>query len=164
MALNHLSQDEILEFLDSNSEVSNQKINLHLNKCNVCKRNITEYQVVYDQVKLIEKFDPSPDFSNTIMKNLSMVVPKNSSNLRTTFISYILFSLLSLSIIFLIDSYDFIFYNQVIDSISSLFSSILYFVSSFQFIANNINILISLLLLLLGFGILNHRFLDKKFI
>ena len=155
MAVNHLSQDEILEFLDGNSQGSNQKINMHLNKCNVCKINIAEYQVIYNQVKHIKNFDPSPDFSNTIMKNLSNVEPKNSSDLRATSISLILFSLLSLSIIF---------YNQVMDSISSLFISIFYFISSFQFLTDNFHILISLFLFLLGFGILNHKFLDKKFV
>jgi len=155
MALIHLSQDELIEFLDATQKNQDENTKKHVDQCSLCKKNLAEYQLIYDEIKHIQNFDPSSDFSALIMKNLPETIPQHSSILKTISMLSFFLSILSLSIIFI---------YQLKDTVSTFFNTIFHFVGSYQFVSENLNTLITMVILLLGFGILNRMFLEKKLI
>lgn len=74
MSLEHLKDDEILEFLDGNlpaPEVTS--IKEHLEKCPVCREALKQYQNLYEGLSREEGFVLSKSFAKSVVSRLKAV-------------------------------------------------------------------------------------------
>ncbi len=79
MSLEHLNDDEILEFLDGNlpaPEVTS--IEDHLEKCPVCQEALRQYQNLYDGLSREEGFVLSKGFAKSVVSRLQAVPQKKT--------------------------------------------------------------------------------------
>jgi hypothetical protein len=70
VAVNHLSEVQIQEYLDNTIVSGKQDIIAHLDHCPLCRSRVKEYEVLFKQLK---KAEPKPlpvDFASKVMKQI----------------------------------------------------------------------------------------------
>jgi hypothetical protein len=74
MSLEHLNDDEILEFLDGNLPAPEAtSIEEHLEKCSACQEALRQYQSLYDGLSGEEGFVLSKGFAKSVVSRLQAV-------------------------------------------------------------------------------------------
>jgi predicted anti-sigma-YlaC factor YlaD len=71
MALRHLTDEEIQDFLDGNLSPQNAlSIQTHLGSCPACQQTLKQYQGLYAGLKSDQGFVLSPDFAKSVISKL----------------------------------------------------------------------------------------------
>lgn len=70
MAINHWSDEEIQEFLDGKSSISESLLEEHLKTCVACKKSFQYYQNLYSGLRQDPKFQLSGNFAQTILSRI----------------------------------------------------------------------------------------------
>ncbi|OGC79676.1 MAG: hypothetical protein A2145_04490 [candidate division Zixibacteria bacterium RBG_16_40_9] len=70
MAVKHLSEDQIQDFLDGNSPTSKNLVERHIRACPACKKIYGHYQNLFVGLKQDPGFQLSPDFASSVISRL----------------------------------------------------------------------------------------------
>jgi len=64
---NHLSDDQIQNYLDNPQSSDREKIDQHLSRCSICQQTVNQYCVLYADLKI----DFTPVFSKNFSRNVT---------------------------------------------------------------------------------------------
>ncbi len=84
MSINHLSDDQIQEYLDG---LSSEVTHIHLEKCAACRENLKAYQNLYKHLQGDTPFELPSDFEDKVMSNIRGQSETANSGLLTFFLS-----------------------------------------------------------------------------
>lgn len=70
MAVKHLSDEQIQDFLDGNMVLSDKSLKGHLESCRVCKKTLSYYQNLYLGLKQEPEFQLPSNFAHTVITRL----------------------------------------------------------------------------------------------
>ncbi len=70
MAVKHLSEEQIQDFLDGNRSASEKGLKKHLESCAVCKKTLAQYQNLYLGLKQEPEFQLPSNFAHTVISRL----------------------------------------------------------------------------------------------
>jgi len=115
MELNHLTEDQIQEYLDGGAKRIEQGAAEHLAACPVCRAAVAEYRALYQGLTDDTGFDLPPDFAASVIRQ---VVPAAQSRSRFLLIYPIAAALLAAAfgLYFFVDLAG--FYGRIIGSFS----------------------------------------------
>ena len=68
--MNHLSDEQIQEYLDKRESEGRPEIDTHLHTCPVCIQTLQQYQEIYQQLRRDPIPDLSKDFSGQVLKKI----------------------------------------------------------------------------------------------
>lgn len=86
MALRHLTDDEIQEFLAGNKPKKQEWLSLHLKNCDVCQRHLLRYQNLVTALEKEVEFNLPADFSISVIKKIATESVESSQNRLLNFI------------------------------------------------------------------------------
>jgi hypothetical protein len=75
MAMKHLSENEIQEYLDNSDSAGRQKIITHLDGCQLCQNRVKEYESLFFHLKKAEPDELSADFTAKVMSKIETEAP-----------------------------------------------------------------------------------------
>ncbi len=82
MSVEHLNDDQIMEFLDGNLPAPERtSIEEHLEKCSACREALKQYQNLYDGLSGDEGFILSKDFAKSVVSRIE-TVPQEKSHIN----------------------------------------------------------------------------------
>jgi len=67
MGLEHLSDEQLQDYLDGKLNDSNYAVTEHLDSCPLCRQKLSEYRQVYGALDIDDGFTLSPDFASKVM-------------------------------------------------------------------------------------------------
>ncbi|MFQ5823129.1 MAG: anti-sigma factor family protein [bacterium] len=70
MALRHVTDEEIQEYLDGKLSMENRWIPTHLENCEFCKKQLSQYQNLYVALNREINFSLSPNFSESVIARI----------------------------------------------------------------------------------------------
>lgn len=70
MAVKHLSDEQIQDFLDGNLQASEKSLKKHLQSCSVCRKTWSYYQNLYSGLKKEPEFKLPSNFAHTVISRL----------------------------------------------------------------------------------------------
>jgi len=70
MSSKHLTDEEIQDYLDRNPPSYNRLLEEHLQTCQLCQNTLEEYKRLYEELKVEEGFELSPNFSEAVLSKL----------------------------------------------------------------------------------------------
>jgi hypothetical protein len=85
MAVNHLSDNDIQDFLEGNLKNRDEEIRLHLNECATCNKKFKEFSVIFNQVKI----DTTPALSTSFASKVAAKAFSESEQSKKVFSPYI---------------------------------------------------------------------------
>jgi hypothetical protein len=75
MAMKHLSENEIQEYLDNTISTGKQEIITHLDSCQLCRNRVNEYEALFLQLKKAEPGGLPADFASSVMTRIEAEAP-----------------------------------------------------------------------------------------
>ena len=99
--MNHLNDEQLQSFLENKNVVNSDEIQIHLNKCDICKINLNAYQKIYDVLKSEPIPELSPNFVQMTVGKLKNTNEKKWTVLENITISIMFVVSLIISIYFL---------------------------------------------------------------
>ncbi len=73
MALKHISDEQIQEYLDRRVSLENEWISEHFKSCESCRKHLSQYEKLYALLKEDIDFSLSPHFSESVVAGLQKV-------------------------------------------------------------------------------------------
>ena len=70
MAIKHLSEEQIQDYVDRITISNREEIEDHLNSCSICQTNLEAYYQVFSSLKSEKPVELSPDFANKVISSL----------------------------------------------------------------------------------------------
>ena len=95
MALAHLTDDQLQDYLDGNLSSVSNTVGEHLEECQLCQEALEEYKRLYAGLKDHRGFELSPDFAKSVLSQLQREFVVKSRKQRY---AGILWSLLGLAL------------------------------------------------------------------
>lgn len=164
MSINHLTDEELQAYLDSDLSENRDAILSHINKCNHCQLQLAAYQRVFDEVSLKPEEMFSLDFDDNILRKIKT---KELKKLRLK--NYMLRSLtlISGSIIMIYYLFKFRIIDVVIQSIIvNIIGNkkiLMFSVNLIEKLDINLVTIISAIVALLIFGLFDKILLFSKY-
>jgi len=160
MSLNHLTDQEIQNYLDLGDKQLNSGQLKHLRDCRECNKKLENYQFLLSQVQIMDHFEPGIDFTDRIMD--SIMVHQEKRTFFDWIIQISIYLSLSFAVLFLL---YLLFLNQqivfnVIQGILSFFDSLF---PKNSFLLRNTKTLLILLCSLIAFFAFDNSFIRHKF-
>lgn len=73
MVINHLTDEQIQDYLDGKPSLSKSSLEEHLNTCAACSKTWGHYQNLYSELKREPGFKLSPNFAGTVITRIPQV-------------------------------------------------------------------------------------------
>lgn len=73
MAIEHLTDSILQDYLDGNLVDKESEIITHLDSCPLCQARMEQYKLLYNELKIDSIPALSPDFSNAVMSKIAQV-------------------------------------------------------------------------------------------
>lgn len=77
MAMTHLNDEQLQEFLDGGRQAPGERLAQHLDGCPECRLKVAEYRAMYRQLTDDTGFDLPADFAASVMRRVELAPRRN---------------------------------------------------------------------------------------
>jgi anti-sigma factor RsiW len=130
MSDRHLSDDDIQNYLDHNTEIDREAFRNHIDRCPACRNKVAAYQQLYGRLSEDVGFELKPGFAVTVASKIAAMKSSPRKKFNLEWIAYTAAAALSLAVLFYFVDVKHVF-DQYLRVLASPVSAIISAVNAF---------------------------------